>query len=161
MRTNVTFLGVWFVLINSALFYSGTFFFPQDSAKFLKQKRSILKIAQCFKTPSPPWKSNFKQTSSPVSLSLQMITNQLKENIIQGWLIYVIRSFFRVGFIFSIWLSFDLLSVSWSVSICFFLALYSCVHLFTRTEHVNTWNKNINKIKSGRIQIDHAFYCSI
>ena len=34
-------------------------------------------------------------TTSP---PLQMITNQWKENIIQGWLLYVIRSFFQVGF---------------------------------------------------------------
>ena len=30
----------------------------------------------------------------------QMITNQLKENIIQGWLLYVIRSFFQVSLCF-------------------------------------------------------------
>ena len=35
------------------------------------------------------------QTNLP---SLQMITNQFKENIIQGWLSYVIRFFLQVGF---------------------------------------------------------------
>ena len=44
-----------------------------------------------------PWPrtSNFKW-----SPPLQIITNQLKENIIQGWLLYVIRSFFQVHFHF-------------------------------------------------------------
>ena len=41
--------------------------------------------------PSPwPWTSSFKQTPIP----LQMITNQLEEHIIQGWLLYVVRSWF-------------------------------------------------------------------
>ena len=47
------------------------------------------------------WTSNFKPTSPP-TLSPQMINNQLKENIIQGWLLHVIRSFLQVGFVFSI-----------------------------------------------------------
>ena len=69
------------------------------------------------------------QTTPP----LQMITNQLKENIIQDWLLYVIRSFFQVGFRFQyqlinlVWLSFDFFSFSWSLTICFFMDLYSCV----------------------------------
>ena len=64
---------------------------------------------------------------------LQMITSQLKENIIQGWLLYVIRSFLQVGFRFQyqlinlVWLSFDFFSFSWSLTICFFVALYSCL----------------------------------
>ena len=60
-----------------------------------------------------------------------MITNQLKENIIQG------RSFLQVGFLFQyqltnlVLLSFDLfdfLSFSWSHTNYFFLVLYSCVY---------------------------------
>ena len=49
-----------------------------------------------------------------------MITNQLKENIIQGRLFYVIRSFLQVGFRFQyqlinlVWLSIDFFSFSWS-----------------------------------------------
>ena len=46
-----------------------------------------------------PWTSNFKWTSPP---SLQMITNQLKENIIQGWLFILSFPFFRSAFFFSI-----------------------------------------------------------
>ena len=70
-----------------------------------------------FKTPPPPPLSSYVQNSStlltldiqfkhppppPPALSLpfQMITNQLKEDIIQGGLLYVIRSFLRVGFCF-------------------------------------------------------------
>ena len=64
---------------------------------------------------------------------LQMITIQLKENIIQGWLLYVISSFLQVGFRFQyqlinlLWLSFGFFSFSWSLTICFFVALYSCL----------------------------------
>ena len=38
--------------------------------------------------PSWPWTSNFERTPPP---PLQMITNQLKENMIQGWILYVIN----------------------------------------------------------------------
>ena len=64
---------------------------------------------------------------------LQMINNQLKENVIQGWLLCVIRPFLQVGFRFQyqltnlVWLSFDFFLFSWSPTICFFVALYSCV----------------------------------
>ena len=79
--------------------------------------------------PSWPWMPNFKQTAP----SLQMIINDLKENIIQGWLLYVIRSFFWFGSSFQyqlinvVLLSFDFFSFSWSLIICFFVALYSYV----------------------------------
>ena len=75
--------------------------------------------------PPWPWTSNFKRPS--------LNDNQLKENIIQGWLLYVIRSSLQVGFLFQfqlinlIWLSFDFFLSSWSLTICFFVALYSCV----------------------------------
>ena len=51
---------------------------------------------------------------NPPSPHLQVITNQLKENIIQESLLYVIRSFLQVGFHFQyqlinpVWLSFRL-----------------------------------------------------
>ena len=51
-----------------------------------------------------------------------MITNQLKRNIILGWLLYVFRSFLQVSFRFHcqlinfVWLSIDLSSFSWSQS---------------------------------------------
>ena len=56
--------------------------------------------------------------NEPPPSSLQIITSQLKENIIQGWLIYIIRSFLQVVFCFQYqlinlaWLSFDLFSFS-------------------------------------------------
>ena len=72
-------------------------------------------------------------SNEPSSSSLQMITNQLKENIIQGWLSYVVRPFLEVGFGFQyqlinlVWLSFEFFSFSWSLTIYSFLAFYSCV----------------------------------
>ena len=64
-------------------------------AQFLRPLHLLCPITS--KTlPLPwPWTSNFKWISL-----LQMITNQLKENIIQRWLLYVIRLFFQVGFPF-------------------------------------------------------------
>ena len=47
--------------------------------------------------------------------------------------IYIMRSFLQVGFRFQypfinfVWLSFDFFPFSWSVTIYFFVALYSCV----------------------------------
>ena len=63
--------------------------------------------------------------------SLQTVTNQLKENIIQGWLLHVIRYFLQVGFRFNyqrinlVWLFFDF--SLFSLTICFSVASYSCV----------------------------------
>ena len=73
------------------------------------------------KIPSPPWPwtSNFKQTPLPIIL-LQVITNQLKENIIHGWLLHVVRSFLQVGFcsqyqLFNLaWLLIGFYPFSWS-----------------------------------------------
>ena len=79
--------------------------------------------------PSWLWTFNFKQTAP----SLQMITYQLKENLIQGWLLYLIRSLLRFGSRFQyqlinlVLLSFDFFSFRWSLIICFSVALYSCV----------------------------------
>ena len=72
--------------------------------------------------PSPwPWTSNFKRTPTPpFPLPLQIITNQLKENIIQGWPLHFIRSFLQLGFcsqyqLFNlVWLSNDFHPSSWS-----------------------------------------------
>ena len=52
-------------------------------------------------------------SNEPPTSHLQMVTNQLKDNIIQGWLLYIIRSFLQVDFriqyqlINLVWLSFD------------------------------------------------------
>ena len=80
-------------------------------------------------TPTPL--SSYVQNSSnplnlgcPISnqlpLPLQIITNQLTENLIQGWLLHIIRSFLQVGFcsqyqlINLAWLSIDSYPFSWS-----------------------------------------------
>ena len=99
------------------------------------------------------------QTNPPPSPNGNQITNHWKENIIQGWLLYIIRSFLQVSFCFHyqlinlVWLSIDffpfswsqprpqswfiklkpllrpLTTLSWSLTICFFVGLYSCVQL--------------------------------
>ena len=57
-------------------------------------------------------------SNEPPPPPLQMISNQLKENITQGYLLYVIRSFLQVGFRFQyqlmnfVWLSIYLFSFS-------------------------------------------------
>ena len=71
----------------------------------------------------------------PLPHFLQMITRQLKVNLIKEWLLYVFRSFLHVGFRFHLfrfyqlinlaWLSFDFFSFSWSLTICFFVPLCS------------------------------------
>ena len=82
-----------------------------------------------------------------------MITNELEDNIMHGWL-YVIRSFLHFNIriqyqlINLIWLSFDFFSFSWSLTICFFVAfILLCVQLpknimkclLNYTVHVNKW----------------------
>ena len=55
--------------------------------------------------PRPwPWTSNFKRTPS-----FHLITNQLKENVIKGWLLDVIRSFFQGSFLFQ----YQLINLAW------------------------------------------------
>ena len=55
---------------------------------------------------------------------------------------YVIRSFLQVGFRFQyqfitlVWLSSDFISFSWSLAVCFFVALYSCVCSYPKI----SWN---------------------
>ena len=72
-------------------------------------------------------------SSKPPPFPLQMKTSQLKENIMQGWILYAIRSFLQFGFRFQyqlinfVWFSFDFMSFSWTLTICFFVALYACI----------------------------------
>ena len=77
-----------------------------------------------------------QNSSTPLALDVQFQTkppNQLKEIIIQGWLLYVIRCFLQFGFRFQyqlinlVLLFFDSFLFSWSLTICFFMALYFCV----------------------------------
>ena len=60
------------------------------------------------------------QTKPPVPFPLETIRNQLKGNIILGWLLCIIRSFLQVRSRFEcqlinpVWLSIDFLSFNWS-----------------------------------------------
>ena len=80
-----------------------------------------------------PWTSNFKGT-----VRLQMITNQLKENIIHGWLFMWSGPSFWSAFVFSInslilsGFPVKFFSVSWSLTISYFVALYSCLCSFVQ-----------------------------
>ena len=84
--------------------------------------------------------------SNETPSSFLMITNQLKENIIQGWLLHVIRSFLQFGFRFQyqlinfVWLSFGFFSFSWSLTTCFCLALYSFVCSNPKVSNVFFYN---------------------
>ena len=119
----------------------------------------------------PPWfwTSKIKWTPPLPHLppSLQMITNQLRENIIQRWLSYVIRSFLQVGFRFQyqlinlVWLSFDFFSFSWSLTICFSVTLYSCM-CSCSTKCITTKNTVISPDFlvwkfCGKAQFPHSF----
>ena len=94
----------------------------------------------------------------------QMIINLLKENIIQGWLLYVIRSFFQVSFRFQyqlinlVWLSIDVFPFSWNLTICFFCGLmklsksitkwllYINIQIFSTHFSINRFNLHDLKI---------------
>ena len=108
-----------------------------------------MKITQCSRPPLHPPCLPTSKILPPLDLGrpisnkpFQMITNQLKVNIIQGWLLYVIRSFLQVGFRFQyqlidlFWLSIDFFCIylkqissklNWTRTMHFFVALYSCV----------------------------------
>ena len=89
-----------------------------------------------FQYPQPPLSIYVQNSSNPLTMDVQfqtkrpsphppihhpptphkMITNQLQENIIQGWLLYVIRVLLssRLSFFINlVWLSFDFFSFSW------------------------------------------------
>ena len=68
------------------------------SKKIVQFSRPASPLCPCTYKIFPPfclWGSNFKRMPP-----LQIITNQLKVNIIKGWLLYVIKSFIQVGFRF-------------------------------------------------------------
>ena len=78
-------------------------------------------------SPPWPWTSNFKRTPP-----FQMVTNKLKEKIIQRKLLHVIRSFFLLGFCFQyqlinfVWLCFDFFHLA-EASLPAFSRLYTTV----------------------------------
>ena len=117
---------------------------------------------------------------SDTPIPLAMITNQSKENIIQGWLLYVIGSFPQVGFFFPnqpinlVWLSFDLFSFSWSLTIYLLLCgiillcvqlsekikkflLYIIIHIFSSHFAINVFFpqlENVNKLWNNNRTVD-------
>ena len=111
----------------------------------------VLENCPIFETPRPPiplvhlcptfshslklWRSvSNNQTTLPL---LQMITRQLKESIIQGWLLYVIRSFLQVGFPFQ----YQLINLVW-LSFGFFHLADASLPAFS---WLHTLSKNITK----------------
>ena len=62
---------------------------------FSRPPAPLVHLHQTFFYPIKLWRPIPNETPP-----LQMINNQLKENIIQGWLLYVTRSFFQVSFCF-------------------------------------------------------------
>ena len=102
-----------------------------------------MKIVQFSRSPTPlvhllPKFFHSVDLGRPISKktppsSLQMVTNQLKENVNPRMTIYVIKFFLQFGLRFHyqliniVWLSFDFFLFRWSLTICFFVALYSCV----------------------------------
>ena len=110
-----------------------------------------MKIVQCSR-PLTPFSSYVQSYSTTLTLDvqfqtnplLQMITNQLKENIIQGWLLYVIRSFLQVDFcsqyqlINLVWLSTDFFLFSWSQP-----CLQSCFKKLKTSFSPSSYNEKI------------------
>ena len=100
-------------------------------------------VYEIFKTPHllVHLLPEFQYQRNPLSLpppSLSKWKSIEEENIIQGWVLYIIMSFLQIGFRFQYhfinlaWLFFDFFSFSWSLTICFSVALYSCVCSFPK-----------------------------
>ena len=91
---------------------------PWKLANFQDPPTSLVQLRPKFFHPLDFQTPNFKRNSLP--LPLQIMTNQLKENIIQGWLLHDIRSFLQVGFCSQyqltnlVWLSIDFYLFSWN-----------------------------------------------
>ena len=122
-----------------------------------------------------PWTSNFKRTPP-----LQIITNQLKESIIQGWLIFSINwgiinphyLLFRGFLLLRVQLSQNITKCLLFIFIHIFCTvLQSTLFIWTIWKRKQTMEhqlhracercQNKNKTKSHHIQIYHALYCSI
>ena len=167
---------------------------------FQKQLRddtnmTLMKIVQFSRHPLPPlsiyvqtfsppwpWTSNFTSFPPPH----QMTTNQLKENIIQGWLLsafgfstnslmlsgFSLTSFHLVeppllylllcGFILlCVQCNYSHFSTHFAINLGFFVQLENKLQNNSSTVNMNERNQNKSKTKTRHIQIDHTFYCSI
>ena len=116
----------------------------------------------------------------------QMTTNQLKENIIQGWLLsafgfstnslmlsgFSLTSFHLVeppllylllcGFILlCVQYNYSHFSTHFAINLGFFVQLENKLQNNSSTVNMNERNQNKSKTKTRHIQIDHTFYCSI
>ena len=97
------------------------------TVQFSRPLTSLVHLRPWFFHPLWPWTSNLKWILPP----LQMITNQLKGKIIQGWLLYDFRSFlhFQYQLIDFVWLTFDFFSFNWSLTSAFSWLYILCVQL--------------------------------
>ena len=100
--------------------------------QFSRPPTPLVHLRPKFFHPPWPWTSNFKWTPP-----LQMMTNQLKENIIQGWLLYVIRSFLYFGSRFQYQLINQLIFLLLYTLVCAVAQKYHemsfvVIHIFTR-----------------------------
>ena len=92
-----------------------------DIAQFSRPPITLVQSSYVQNSSTPLTFDVHFQRNSPLTL-LQMITNQLKVNVILGWLLYVITSFLQVGFRFQyqlnnlVWFSVDFFPFSWSQS---------------------------------------------
>ena len=83
-----------------------------DIAQFSRPPITLVQSSYVQNSSTPLTFDVYFQRNSPLPL-LQMITNQLKGNVILGWLLYVITSFLQVGFRFQyqlnnlVWFSVD------------------------------------------------------
>ena len=83
---------------------------PWKLSKFQDPPTPLVHLRPTFFHPLDLGRPILNEHTPPI----QVITNQLKENIIQEWLLYVIRSFLQVGFRFQyqsinlVWFSFPL-----------------------------------------------------
>ena len=84
-----------------------------NSLVFIRDDTHMKSLPIYVRNSSTPLSLDAQFPTNPPSFC-QVITNQWKENIIQAWLLYVIRSSLQIGFRFQyqlinvIWLSFPL-----------------------------------------------------
>ena len=140
------------------------------TVKVLRPLTPLVHPRPKFFSPFNLWRSISKKPSR------QMITNQVKENIIQGWLLFVLRSFFLAGFCFQYqlinfdWLYFDSISDFWWLYTLLCIVaqkyhnffLFIIIHIFSTHSAINLFylhntpcmwtNKIKTKTKSSHVR---------